>query len=170
METIDEAAFNYVDLKLTETKDRKCLPSNFFAADVEKAFKAGALWMAKQHANEISECTEKSFNEGVKYAVDKAVDNKIERVKTFNNFTRQDDSTALFTIYIMSSDTITTTTLNITAKALTSSDEVYQERNFYDVPIKDDYLTIYEGNFFVDFNMNMGFYAHDWDTLGHYNF
>ena len=38
------------------------------------AFKAGALWMAKQHANEISECTEKSFNEGVKYAVDKAVE------------------------------------------------------------------------------------------------
>ena len=74
METLDEAAFNYVDLKLTETKDRKCLPSNFFAADVEKAFKAGALWMAKQHAGEISECTEKSFNEGVKYAVDKAVE------------------------------------------------------------------------------------------------
>ena len=30
--------------------------------------------MAKQHADEISECTEKSFNEGVKYAVDKAVE------------------------------------------------------------------------------------------------
>ena len=105
-----------------------------------------------------------------KWNVNGYATNKIERVKTFNNFTRQDDSTALFTIYIMSSDTITTTTLNITAKALTSSNEVYQERNFYDVPIKDDYLTIYEGNFFVDFNMNMGFYAHDWDTLGHYNF
>ena len=69
METIDEAALQY-----TIERSQLSNSNQWSTGDVGAAFKAGALWMAKQHANEISECTEKSFNEGVKYAVDKAVE------------------------------------------------------------------------------------------------
>ena len=51
MNTLDEAAEKYAYEEYPSV--------GVGNTELEKAFKAGALWMAKQHANEISECIEK---------------------------------------------------------------------------------------------------------------
>ena len=66
METIDEAALQY-----TIERSQLSNSNQWSTGDVGAAFKAGALWMAKQHANEISECTEKSFNDYSSVGCDK---------------------------------------------------------------------------------------------------
>ena len=64
MNTLDEAAREYTEQAYNESS---VLTWEILEGIVEKAFKAGALWMAKQHADEISECTEKSFKSGAEF-------------------------------------------------------------------------------------------------------
>ena len=60
METIDEAARKYgCDAYIEYCRQHGVDASTAKYPNLEQAFKAGALWMAKQHADEISECTEK---------------------------------------------------------------------------------------------------------------
>ena len=52
-EDIDKAAFDYMETKLDEVKDRKMFLSNFFGSDVENAFKDGAKRQKIKDSEEI---------------------------------------------------------------------------------------------------------------------
>ena len=70
----------------------------------------------------------------------------------------------------MPPDLTTTDDITITVQALTSDDDIVEQKTFTDVPIKAGYRATYHGEFFTTEQMAMSFVAEDWTNFDTVNF
>lgn len=91
--------------------------------------------------------------------------NAIERTSTFNNFSRANDGTAAFTVYVMPTNLTDTDHLDITVTALYENGDEYETKTFANVPIKAGYKTTYHGQFFTTTATSAGFTVDDWSEF-----
>ena len=73
-----------------------------------------------------------------------------------------------FSVYAIVTDAQTTHT--VTVDALDADDQPLQTRTFADVPLRNGYKTQYQGTFFIDTPMSMGFTVDDWNEYDTVNF
>ena len=98
-------------------------------------------------------------------------DNAIERTTTFNNFSRANDGTAAFSVYVIPTNLTNTDNINVTVTALTEGGDVIESKTFEDVPIKAGYKTIYNGQFFTTEGVTGSFTVEeDWGTFETVNY
>ena len=67
---------------------------------------------------------------------------------SWSSFKHEDDGTTMFSIYILGSDT--EKHYSVTVSAYGADDSVLKSLTFTDVPIRNNYRTIYTGSFFKD--------------------
>ena len=96
--------------------------------------------------------------------------NDFDRTGTINLTSRNNDGSATLNIFVMPSDITTTDEITITVQALTSDDDIVEQKTFTDVPIKAGYRTTYHGEFFTTEQMAMFFVAEDWTNFDTVNF
>ena len=68
-----------------------------------------------------------------------------------------------FSVYAIVTDAQTTHT--VTVDALDADDQTLQSRTFAGVPLRNGYKTQYQGTFFIDSQMTMGFTVDDWNEF-----
>lgn len=86
--------------------------------------------------------------------------NVTQRTATFNGFSRRDDGSAVFSIFVIAS--AAQTLHNFTVSALDAGGAVVQRREFADVPLRNGYKTVYRGQFFTDAPAAAMFVVDDW--------
>lgn len=93
-----------------------------------------------------------------------ALANVSDRLVTINNPSSAQDGSTTFKIYALA--TSTASSIDVTVTALTSEDEVIEERTFTDVPIKAGYISAYTGTFFITTGMSLSFVGpEDWASF-----
>lgn len=93
---------------------------------------------------------------------------ELNRVSTFNNFSKNDDGTVTFNIYAIVTDAATNH--DILVEALDANGEVQECHQFTEVPLRNGYRTIATGNFFTDAASSFSFKAEDWAGSVEYSF
>ena len=96
--------------------------------------------------------------------------NAIARISQFSNFSRANDGTAAFTLYVIPTNLTDTDQMDITVTALTSTNDIIEQRTFASVPIKAGYKTTYSGSFFVTTGETAAFTVDDWSTFDTINY
>ena len=91
--------------------------------------------------------------------------NAQERTATFNNFSKNNDGTAAFSIYIIPTNLTDTDHMDITVTALYENGDEYESKTFTGVPIKAGYKTTYHGQFFTTTATSAGFTVDDWSEF-----
>lgn len=86
---------------------------------------------------------------------------QINRVSTFENFSKNNDGTVTFNLYAIVTDAQTLHT--VTVEAFDSGDNEIQTKTFTDVPLRNGYKTIYHGQFFTDQEATAAFTVDDWN-------
>ena len=93
-----------------------------------------------------------------------------DRTATFNNFSKNNDGTAAFSIYIIPTNLTAAVEMDITVRALTEGGDELQSKTFEDVPIRAGYKTTYRGAFFTDQTVSSNFVVNDWSSYDVVNF
>ena len=93
---------------------------------------------------------------------------QLDRVVTFDNFSRANDGTASFIVYAIVTNA--ETQHDVTVEALGTNDAVIESRTFEDVSLRNGYKTSYSGTFFVTTPMQISFTVADWNTFDVVNF
>ena len=93
---------------------------------------------------------------------------QLDRVVTFENFSKNQDGTATFVVYAIVTNA--ETQHDVTVKALGTNDAVIESRTFEDVSLRNGYKTSYSGTFFVTTPMQINFTVADWNTFDTVNF
>ena len=88
-----------------------------------------------------------------------------DRTATFNNFSKNNDGTAAFSIYIIPTNLTDTDHMDITVTALYENGDEYESKTFTGVPIKAGYKTTYHGQFFTTTATSAGFTVDDWSEF-----
>ena len=96
--------------------------------------------------------------------------NAQERTATFNNFSKNNDGTAAFSIYIIPTNLTDTDHMDITVTALYENGDEYESKTFTGVPIKAGYKTTYHGQFFTTTATSAGFTVDDWSEFDTVNY
>ena len=96
--------------------------------------------------------------------------NAISRTATFDNFSRNQDGTMTFNLYIIPTNLTDTDHMDITVTALKQNGDEIETRTFEDVPIKAGYKTTYHGAFFVTEGVTSTFTVDDWNEFDTVNF
>jgi hypothetical protein len=92
--------------------------------------------------------------------------NAIERTTSFNNFSRANDGTAAFSVYVIPTNLTNTDNINVTVTALTQGGDEIESKTFEDVPVKAGYKTTYHGEFFTTEGATGSFTVEeDWGTF-----
>ena len=91
--------------------------------------------------------------------------NAIERTSTFNDFSRNNDGTMTFNLYIIPTNLTDTDEMDITVTALDESGDEIISKTFSDVTIKAGYKTTYHGEFFTTKGSSAGFTVNDWSEF-----
>ena len=94
--------------------------------------------------------------------------NSLDRVSTFNNFSKNANGTVTFNIYAIVTDAQTTHT--VTVKTYDANDQELQSRTFSDVPLRNGYRTTYTGVYFTDTPTAATFQVGDWQEFAAVNF
>ena len=94
--------------------------------------------------------------------------NSLDRVSTFNNFSRKDDGTVGFNIFAIVTDAQTLHT--VTVKTYDADDKELQSRTFTDVPLRNGYRTTYTGVYFTNTPTTAAFTVGDWQEFAAVNF
>lgn len=77
----------------------------------------------------------------------------------WENFKHETDGTTSFSIYILGSDV--EQKYNITVSAYDADGNVAKQRTFTDVPIRNNYISLYRGSFFLDTPFSSAFTVND---------
>ena len=93
---------------------------------------------------------------------------QLDRVVTFDNFSKNQDGTATFIVYAIVTDA--ETQHDVTVEALGTNDAVIESRTFEDVSLRNGYKTSYSGTFFVTTPMQISFTVADWNAFDTVNF
>ena len=93
---------------------------------------------------------------------------QLDRVATFENFSKNQDGTATFVVYAIVTNA--ETQHDVTVEALGTNDAVIESRTFEDVSLRNGYKTSYSGTFFVTTPMQISFTVADWNTFDVVNF
>ena len=86
--------------------------------------------------------------------------NKLDRTSEINIGKKNNDGTAQFAVYAITTNAETTHT--VTVSALDANDAVLQTRTFAGVTLRNGYKTSYKGQFFTDQDFTSSFVVADW--------
>ena len=86
--------------------------------------------------------------------------NKLDRTSEINIGKKNNDGTAQFAVYAITTNAETTHT--VTVSALDANDAVLQTRTFSGVTLRNGYKTSYKGQFFTDQDFTSSFVVADW--------
>ena len=86
--------------------------------------------------------------------------NKLDRTSEINIGKKNNDGTAQFAVYAITTNAETTHT--VTVSALDANDAVLQTRTFSGVTLRNGYKTSYRGQFFTDQDFTSSFVVADW--------
>lgn len=75
--------------------------------------------------------------------------NAVERTVNFVNFSRANDGTVAFMLYVIPTNLTDTDQMDITVTAMKENGDEIEAKTFNDVPIKAGYKTTYHGEFFT---------------------
>ena len=103
-----------------------------------------------------------------RWNVTTGVTHQIDRVSTFNNFSKHDDGTVGFNIYAIVGTEATNH--NILVEGLDANGEVQESHLFEDVPLRNNYRVVATGAFFTDAASSLSCVAEDWAGDVDYNF
>ena len=93
---------------------------------------------------------------------------QLNRVSTFQNFTKQNDGTVIFNIYAIVANT--STNHDILIEGLNEDGDVLEYHTLKDVPLRNGYKTVATGAFFTDAASSFFFKAEDWPANIDYDF
>ena len=93
---------------------------------------------------------------------------QLDRVVTFENFSKNQDGTATFVVYVIVTNV--ETQHDVMVEALGTNDAVIESRTFEDVSLRNGYKTSYSGTFFVTTPMQISFSVADWNAFDTVNF
>ena len=93
---------------------------------------------------------------------------QLNRVSTFQNFTKQNDGTVIFNIYAIVANT--STNHDILIEGLNEDGDVLEYHTLKDVPLRNGYKTVATGAFFTDAASSFSFKAEDWPANIDYDF
>ena len=96
-----------------------------------------------------------------RWSVTTGASHQLNRVSTFENFSKNNDGTVTFNLYAIVTDAQTLHT--VTVEAFDSGDNEIQTKTFTDVPLRNGYKTIYHGQFFTDQDASAAFTVDDWN-------
>ena len=96
--------------------------------------------------------------------------NSIARTATFSGFTRQNDGTVIFNLFVIPTNLTDTDQMNITVTAKKENGDVVETKAFSDVPIRAGYKTTYHGEFFTTTSVTAAFTVADWNAFDTVNF
>lgn len=85
---------------------------------------------------------------------------QLDRVSTFENFSRKQDGTVTFNIYAIV--TASQTLHDILVEGIDADGEVQESHQFIDVPLRNNYRTVATGAFFTDRASGFSFLAEEW--------
>ncbi len=91
--------------------------------------------------------------------------NFAERTVTFENFSRNSDGTAAFSMYFIPANLTDQELHDITVTATASDGSLVESKTFEAVPIRANYKTTYHGQFFTTTAMSISFQADDWSSF-----
>lgn len=91
--------------------------------------------------------------------------NSIARTATFSGFTRQNDGTVIFNLFVIPTNLTDTDQMNITVTAKKQNGDVVETKTFNDVPIRAGYKTTYHGEFFTTESTTATFTVADWQAF-----
>ena len=86
-----------------------------------------------------------------------------DRTVDFADFSRKNDGTAAFTLYVLPDDLTAQHAYDIEVTALDDNGATIESRTFSDVPIRANYRTSYQGTFFVSKSASFTFTIGDWN-------
>ena len=95
-----------------------------------------------------------------RWNVNTGATNKLDRTSEINIGKKNNDGTAQFAVYAITTDA--ETTHNVTVSALDADDAVLQTRTFTGVTLRNGYKTSYRGQFFTDQDFTSSFVVADW--------
>ena len=96
-----------------------------------------------------------------RWSVTTGASHQLNRVSTFENFSKNNDGTVTFNLYAIVTDA--QTLHMVTVEAFDSGDNEIQTKTFTDVPLRNGYKTIYHGQFFTDQDASAVFTVDDWN-------
>lgn len=95
-----------------------------------------------------------------RWSITDGATHQLDRISIINITSTNDDGTVTLNVYsIVGNDQ---TLHDITVEALTSTDDVIQTHVFPNVPLRNGYRTIYNGEFFTATDMSLSFSTDDW--------
>ena len=95
---------------------------------------------------------------------------RVEQLRTITGTSRGNDGYVTYNVFIMGDDMQTVKYVDITASAVLTGGVQGETREFSQVPIKNGYVTMYSGTFFITFDMGFTFSVGEWGEYGSYNF
>ena len=96
--------------------------------------------------------------------------NSTDRTARFDNFSRNNDGTMTFNLYVIPTNLTDTDQMDITVTALKQNGDEIESKTFADVPIKAGYRTTYQGTYFTSEAVTGSFVIEDWNTFDTVNF
>ena len=93
-----------------------------------------------------------------------------DRTVEFSGFSRKNDGTAAFTLYVLPDDLTAQHAYDVEVTALDAQGATIESRTFSDVPIRANYRTSYQGTFFVSKSASFSFTIGDWNDFDPVNF
>ena len=93
-----------------------------------------------------------------------------DRTVEFSGFSRKNDGTAAFTLYVLPDDLTAQHAYDVEVTALDAQGATIESRTFSDVPIRTNYRTSYQGTFFVSKSASFSFTIGDWNDFDPVNF
>ena len=93
-----------------------------------------------------------------------------DRTVEFSGFSRKNDGTAAFTLYVLPDDLTAQHAYDVEVTALDDKGATIESRTFSDVPIRANYRTSYQGTFFVSKSASFSFTIGDWNDFDPVNF
>lgn len=88
-----------------------------------------------------------------------------DRTVEFSGFSRKNDGTAAFTLYVLPDDLTAQHAYDVEVTALDDKGATIESRTFSDVPIRANYRTSYQGTFFVSKSASFSFTIGDWNDF-----
>ena len=93
-----------------------------------------------------------------------------DRTVDFSGFSRKNDGTAAFTLYVLPDDLTAQHAYDVEVTALDDKGATIESCTFSDVPIRANYRTQYTGQFFVSRTASFTFTIGDWNDFDPVNF
>lgn len=96
--------------------------------------------------------------------------NAIARTATFSNFSRTNEGTVTFNLFVIPTNLTDIYQMDITVTAYKENGDEIESKTFTNVPIKAGYKTTYHGQFFTTKSVTAAFTVADWNAFDTVNF